>query len=185
ADTGRDPPAVHRLEGEGAQHEHLQGALEELGTVVGHGVSFRSSEGKTPGWSKPFELLDSRGSQSSANYSPALCRPVCLLRPPPSRRASPPASDFQDQVQRSLGSSYSIDRELGGGGMSRVFVARDATLRRDVVVKVLPPDLVAGVNVERFRREILVAAGLQHPHIVPVLSSGETDGLPWFTMPFV
>ena len=69
--------------------------------------------------------------------------------------------------------------------MSRVFVARDATLRRDVVVKVLPPDLVAGVNVERFRREILVAAGLQHPHIVPVLSSGETDGLPWFTMPFV
>jgi len=69
--------------------------------------------------------------------------------------------------------------------MSRVFVARDATLRREVVVKVLPPDLVAGVNVERFRREILVAAGLQHPHIVPVLSSGETDGLPWFTMPFV
>jgi tetratricopeptide (TPR) repeat protein/TolB-like protein len=69
--------------------------------------------------------------------------------------------------------------------MSRVFIARDATLRRDVVVKVLPPELVAGLNVERFRREILVAAGLQHPHIVPVLSSGEIDGLPWFTMPFV
>jgi tetratricopeptide (TPR) repeat protein len=66
-----------------------------------------------------------------------------------------------------------------------VFLTRDETLRRAVVVKVLPPDLVAGVNVERFRREILVAAGLQHPHIVPVLSSGETDGLPWFTMPFV
>jgi eukaryotic-like serine/threonine-protein kinase len=94
-------------------------------------------------------------------------------------------SDFREQVQHSLGSSYTIDRELGGGGMSRVYVARDATLRRDVVVKVLPPDLVAGVNVERFRREILVAAGLQHPHIVPVLASGEMDGLPWFTMPFV
>jgi eukaryotic-like serine/threonine-protein kinase len=94
-------------------------------------------------------------------------------------------SDFREQVQKSLGSSYTIDRELGGGGMSRVYVAHDTTLRRDVVVKVLPPDLVAGVNVERFRREILMAAGLQHPHIVPVLSSGETDGLPWFTMPFV
>jgi len=106
------------------------------------------------------------------------------LLPSPSAHAAA-VSDFQNQVQRSLGSSYTIERELGGGGMSRVFVARDATLRRDVVVKVLPPDLVAGVNVERFRREILVAAGLQHPHIVPVLSSGETDGLPWFTMPFV
>ncbi len=94
-------------------------------------------------------------------------------------------SDLRDQVQESLGAHYSIDRELGGGGMSRVFVAHDQTLRRDVVVKVLPPDLIAGVNLERFRREILVAAGLQHPHIVPVLSSGETDGLPWFTMPFV
>src|SRR5437773_847992 len=69
--------------------------------------------------------------------------------------------------------------------MSSVFVARDMVLRRDVVVKVLPPNLVAGVNVERFRREILVAAGLQNPHIVPVLSAGEMDGLPWFTMPFV
>ena len=111
--------------------------------------------------------------------------PKRTFTPPPAPRAPPPVSDFQEQIQRSLGSSYTIERELGGGGMSRVFVARDATLRRDVVVKVLPPDLVAGVNVERFRREILVAAGLQHPHIVPVLSSGETDGLPWFTMPFV
>ncbi len=93
--------------------------------------------------------------------------------------------DFREQIQTSLGASYTIDRELGGGGMSRVFVARDATLRRDVVVKVLPPELFAGVNVERFRREILVAAGLQHPHIVPVLASGEMDGVPWFTMPFV
>ena len=94
-------------------------------------------------------------------------------------------ADFRAQIQESLGSSYTIERELGGGGMSRVFVARDGTLRRDVVVKVLPPDLIAGVNVERFRREILMAAGLQHPHIVPVLASGEMDGVPWFTMPFV
>jgi eukaryotic-like serine/threonine-protein kinase len=93
--------------------------------------------------------------------------------------------DFREQMQRSLGDAYTIERELGGGGMSRVFLARDVALHRQVVVKVLPPDLVAGVNVERFRREILVAAGLQHPHIVPVLASGEMDGLPWFTMPFI
>ncbi len=94
-------------------------------------------------------------------------------------------TDFREQLQASLGNAYTIDRELGGGGMSRVLVARDNALRRDVVIKVLPPELVAGVNVERFRREILVAAGLQNPHIVPVLASGEMDGVPWFTMPFV
>ena len=94
-------------------------------------------------------------------------------------------TDLRDQLQTALGSTYTIERELGGGGMSRVLVARDTALRRDVVIKVLPPELVAGVNVERFRREILVAAGLQHPHIVPVLASGEMQGLPWFTMPFV
>jgi tetratricopeptide (TPR) repeat protein len=94
-------------------------------------------------------------------------------------------ADLRDELQATLGSSYTISRELGGGGMSRVLVARDTALRRDVVIKVLPPELVAGVNVERFRREILVAAGLQHPHIVPVLAAGEMDGLPWFTMPFV
>ena len=69
--------------------------------------------------------------------------------------------------------------------MSRVFVAQDTRLGREVVVKVLSPDLAAGVNSERFHREILVAAQLQHPHIVPVLAAGETDGLPYFTMPYV
>ncbi|MDB4874465.1 MAG: protein kinase [Gemmatimonadetes bacterium] len=94
-------------------------------------------------------------------------------------------STIRDQLQETLGSGFTVERELGGGGMSRVFVATDTALKRAIVVKVLPPELVAGVNVERFRREILLAAGLQHAHIVPVLSAGETDGLPWFTMPFV
>src|SRR5262249_1341416 len=61
----------------------------------------------------------------------------------------------------------------------------ETALRRKVVVKVLPPELAAGVNVERFNREILVAAKLQHPHIVPVLTAGETNGLPYYAMPFV
>src|SRR5215469_3740633 len=69
--------------------------------------------------------------------------------------------------------------------MSRVFVAEETALGRKVVVKVLPTELVVGVNVDRFRREILLAAKLQHPHIVPVLSAGDLDGLPYYTMPLV
>jgi len=93
--------------------------------------------------------------------------------------------DLRDQLQTTLGSSYTLERELGGGGMSRVFLAVETALERRVVVKVLPPDLIAGVNADRFNREILLAARLQHPHIVPVLSAGQTDGLPYYTMPFV
>ena len=69
--------------------------------------------------------------------------------------------------------------------MSRVFVAQDTSLGRRVVVKVLSPELASGVNGERFRREILLAAQLQHPHIVPVLAAGDVDSLPYFIMPFV
>jgi serine/threonine-protein kinase len=95
------------------------------------------------------------------------------------------SSSLQEQLQRALGDAYLLERELGGGGMSRVFVALDRALGRKVVVKVLLPELAAGVNVERFRREIQLAAQLQHPHIVPLLSAGEAEGLPYFIMPFV
>lgn len=69
--------------------------------------------------------------------------------------------------------------------MSRVFVATERALNRKVVVKVLPPDVAAGVNRERFRREIQLAAQLQHPHIVPLLAAGDTGGLLYYTMPFI
>ncbi len=94
-------------------------------------------------------------------------------------------SDFQQRLQHALGDDYVIERELGGGGMSRVFVATERALGRRVVVKVLPPDLSAGVNTDRFRREIQLAAQLQHPHIVPVLSAGEEGELLWYTMPYI
>ena len=94
-------------------------------------------------------------------------------------------SELRDQLQTALGASYSLQRELGGGGMSRVFLARDPALDRDVVVKVLHPELASGVNVDRFKREIQLAAQLQHPHIVPLLAAGELDGLPYLTMPYV
>src|SRR4029079_18400814 len=98
--------------------------------------------------------------------------------------------DLRDRLQSTLGSAYVIERELGGGGMSRVFLAHDTSLGRRIVVKLLPPELAAGVNVERFKREIQLAAQLQHPHIVPLLSDGELtvesgERLPFFTMPFV
>ncbi len=95
------------------------------------------------------------------------------------------ASDFRAQLQLTLGTAYTLERELGGGGMSRVFLAHDTTLERNVVVKVLSPELAAGVSAERFTREIKLAAGLQQANIVPLLSAGETDGLPFYTMPFV
>ncbi|HEX6967026.1 MAG TPA: protein kinase [Gemmatimonadaceae bacterium] len=95
------------------------------------------------------------------------------------------ASDLQDQLQMALGSTYTLERELGGGGMSRIFVARELALGRLVVMKVLPPELAAEVNVGRFRREIQLVAQLQHPHIVPVLSACDIGSVPYFTMPFV
>jgi len=93
--------------------------------------------------------------------------------------------DLRDELQSALGSTYTLDRELGGGGMSRVFAATETALGRKVVIKVLPVELGAGVNVDRFKREILLAANLQHPHIVPVLAAGEIDGVPYYTMPLI
>ncbi|MBK5186672.1 MAG: protein kinase [Gemmatimonadaceae bacterium] len=95
------------------------------------------------------------------------------------------SDQLKEQLQASLGANYALERELGGGGMSRVFLATEKTLGRTVVVKVLPPELAHAVSVERFRREIAMSARLQHPHIVSLLTAGETDGLPYYTMPFI
>lgn len=96
-----------------------------------------------------------------------------------------PMSELQTRLQELLAPTYRIDRELGGAGMSRVFVATETELDRQVVIKVLPPDLSAGINVDRFRREIQLAARLQHPHIVQLLTAGARDGLLYYTMPFI
>ena len=95
-----------------------------------------------------------------------------------------PAGELRERLEQSLGEVFAIERELGGGGMSRVFLARERALDRQVVVKVLHPEL-SGVNVDRFRREIQVVAQLQHPHIVPVLAAGESGGILYFTMPYI
>jgi serine/threonine protein kinase/tetratricopeptide (TPR) repeat protein len=97
-------------------------------------------------------------------------------------------SDLLGQLEAALGGAYRFERELGGGGMSRVFLAHETALGRKVVIKVLPPELSAGLNIDRFRREIQLAASLQHPHIVPLLAAGQaSDDLPllYYTMPLV
>ena len=94
-------------------------------------------------------------------------------------------ADLREQLQQDLGSAYTLEQELTGGGMSRVFVATDTALHRQVVIKILPPEMAAAVSSQRFRREIQLAANLQHPHIVPLHSAGEINGLPYFTMPYV
>jgi eukaryotic-like serine/threonine-protein kinase len=101
--------------------------------------------------------------------------------------ATPPStsSDLQERLARTLGNSYRINYEIGGGGMSRVFAADDISLGRPIALKVLPPDMAMGVQVDRFNREIQVAAKLQHPNVVPVLAAGEADGLLYYTMPLI
>ncbi len=94
-------------------------------------------------------------------------------------------SDLQQKLQTTLGKSYTLERELSGGGMSRVFAARETSLNRAVVIKVLSSDAAAGVSLDRFAREIQVVASLQQANIVPLLSAGDADGVPYYTMPYV
>ena len=93
--------------------------------------------------------------------------------------------DLQEQVQTTLGSGYAVERELGGGGMARVFLATESRLNRRVVVKVLRPEIAASTSTDRFEREMALCARCQHPHIVPLLTAGHVGELPYFTMPFV
>ncbi len=88
-------------------------------------------------------------------------------------------------LQRALNERYLFERELGRGGMSRVYLARDRRYGREVAVKVLDPEIATAVGAERFLREIRITAQLQHPHIVPLLDSGEAAGLLYSVMPFI
>jgi len=93
--------------------------------------------------------------------------------------------ELLERLQPTLGGMYTLERDLGGGGMARVFAAHERALGRRVVIKVLPPDTAARVSIERFKREITLAAPLQQANIVPLLSAGDVDRLPYYTMPFV
>jgi serine/threonine-protein kinase len=94
-------------------------------------------------------------------------------------------SQLQDRLQHALGDAYRIERELGGGGMSRVFLAVEQSLNRHVVIKLLMPELTSEASTARFKRELELTALLQHPHILPVLGTGARDGLLYYVMPYV
>jgi TolB-like protein/tRNA A-37 threonylcarbamoyl transferase component Bud32 len=90
-----------------------------------------------------------------------------------------------DLLRSALAGSYAIERELGSGGMATVYLAQDLKHDRKVAVKVLRPELAAALGPDRFPREIRILARLQHPHILPLLDSGEANGFLFYTMPFV
>jgi serine/threonine-protein kinase len=94
-------------------------------------------------------------------------------------------TDVLDRLKAAVAGRYTIERELGHGGMATVYLARDVKHERDVALKVLRPELSAVVGGERFLREIHIAASLSHPHILPLLDSGEADGLLYYVMPYV
>ena len=121
------------------------------------------------------EYFEDLAAEVIAPAYPALLDPADTAR----------RADLSPRLAAALASTYRIARELGGGAMSRVFLAEEIKLGRKVVIKVLPPEMTASVSTERFRREIQVAAQLQHPHIVPVLASDSADALQYYTMPFV
>src|SRR5437867_5908520 len=94
-------------------------------------------------------------------------------------------ADALERVQASFAGRYTIERELGRGGMATVYLARDVKHDRLVAVKVLRPELAAVLGAERFLREIRLTAQLQHPHILTLIDSGEADGFLYYVMPYV
>jgi hypothetical protein len=93
--------------------------------------------------------------------------------------------ETEEELRAALAGHYALEREIGRGGMSTVFLAEDLKHRRSVAIKVLSPDLAEALGVERFLREIETAANLNHPHILPVHDSGEAEGFLFFVMPYV
>ena len=94
-------------------------------------------------------------------------------------------TDSRSHLSTALADRYRIERELGAGGMATVYLAHDLRHDRDVAIKVLHEDLGATLGPERFLSEIKTTAKLQHPHILPLLDSGESNGLLFYVMPFV
>ncbi|MES1259149.1 MAG: protein kinase, partial [Gemmatimonadota bacterium] len=94
-------------------------------------------------------------------------------------------SDTEHRLAAALSDRYRIERELGAGGMATVYLAEDLKHHRHVAIKVLRPELAAVIGAERFLVEIRTTANLQHPHILALIDSGNTDGMLWYVMPFV
>src|SRR5215208_4844376 len=106
---------------------------------------------------------------------------VCGLSP----SREPHLTDTQTALQSSFADRYRVERELGEGGMATVYLAHDLKHDRKVAIKVLKPELAAVIGADRFLREIKTIASLQHPHILGLIDSGESNGTAFYVMPFV
>src|SRR5439155_12574349 len=93
-------------------------------------------------------------------------------------------NDLLDVLRRRLAPHYSVERELGAGGMATVFLAREEHPSRRVAIKVLDPLVATRLLRERFLREVDLSSKLTHPHIVPIFAAGEVDGLLYYVMPY-
>ena len=137
-----------------------------------------------------LETLLAADAAAEGFLEPPVANAVELLEGDPGRRSGRrkrrPSAVLEERLQSVLGTAYRFERELGGGGMSRVFLATESACSRRVVLKLLPPELTTTVDVARFRREVSLAARLHHPHLVPLLTAGEIEGdLLYYTMPYV
>jgi serine/threonine-protein kinase len=94
-------------------------------------------------------------------------------------------TDLLDRLKAALADRYTIEREIGSGGMATVYLAEDLKHKRKVAVKVLRPELAAVLGAERFVQEITTTASLQHPHILPLFDSGEADSFLYYVMPYI
>src|SRR5438445_7014365 len=97
----------------------------------------------------------------------------------------PSMGRVREALSAAFGDRYTIDRVLGRGGMATVYVAEDLRHQRQVAIKVLRPDVAAAIGAERFLREITIAARLTHPHVLPLIDSGQTAGSLYYVMPYV
>lgn len=132
------------------------------------------SEGGSRSGNAPFPLDRRRPALDLLPSEPRLPEPLTQM-----------SLDTLSRLNTALEGRYRLEREIGAGGMATVYLAEDAKHRRKVAIKVLREDLGASVGSARFLREIEIAAQLQHPNILPLLDSGEADGLLYYVMPFV
>src|SRR4030095_7672022 len=128
---------------------------------------------RCPVLQSPFSLLP----------SPFSLLPIPLYSSGTPKRTS--MTELRDRVQAALGDDYRIERELGGGGMSRLFLAEERQLHRSVVVQLPPREYASEIFAARFRKEIELAAHLQHPNILPVLTAGTREGLLYYIVPYL
>src|SRR5690349_20620306 len=140
--------------------------------VIGHRCLRRAPApfGEESGWTRPPE-------RAAAEHT--------LFDVPPTRPAPPTDHDTLATARAVLGDRYTIEREIGRGGMATVYLAEEAKHGRPVAIKVLRPELAATLGAERFLREIGIAARLSHPHLVPLIDSGDAGGLLYYVSAYL